>query len=120
MPTRETLQRWRYNFIPDHLLGEILSKRWTDNAIPFLAMVATVVGFGSIWLTYFMSGPIESYTDLLRNDGAKFIKYRRGMLDRGIFELPLNLKRNHISAAHTDAHIDDTLNAAEDVLRTLV
>ena len=24
---------------PDHLIGEILTKRWTDNAIPFLALV---------------------------------------------------------------------------------
>jgi ribose transport system permease protein len=47
MPSRETLQRWRYNFIPDHLIGEILSKRWADNAIPFLAMVITVAGFGT-------------------------------------------------------------------------
>jgi ribose transport system permease protein len=47
MKTRETLQRWRYNLIPDHLIGEILSKRWADNAIPFLAMVLTVVGFGT-------------------------------------------------------------------------
>jgi ribose transport system permease protein len=46
MSSREELQRWRYNLIPDHLIGEILSKRWADNAIPFLAMVATVVGFG--------------------------------------------------------------------------
>ncbi|MFT3987774.1 ABC transporter permease [Aestuariivirga sp.] len=46
MTTREDIQRWRYNFIPDHLIGELLSKRWADNAIPFLAMVATVVGFG--------------------------------------------------------------------------
>ena len=47
MTFREQLQRWRYNFIPDHLIGEILTKRWTDNAIPFLALVLTVVGFGS-------------------------------------------------------------------------
>jgi ribose transport system permease protein len=46
MSSREELQRWRYNLVPDHLIGEILSKRWADNAIPFLAMVATVVGFG--------------------------------------------------------------------------
>ncbi len=32
--------------IPDHLIGEILTKRWTDNAIPFLALVITVAGFG--------------------------------------------------------------------------
>ena len=46
MTFRERLQRWRYNLIPDHLVGEILSKRWTDNAIPFLALIATVLGFG--------------------------------------------------------------------------
>jgi ribose transport system permease protein len=47
MVTRDQLQRWRYNYIPDHVIGEILSKRWADNAIPFLAMVLTVVGFGT-------------------------------------------------------------------------
>ncbi|MGB9140724.1 MAG: ABC transporter permease, partial [Aestuariivirga sp.] len=47
MTFREQLQRWRYNLIPDHLIGEILTKRWTDNAIPFLALVLTVAGFGS-------------------------------------------------------------------------
>ncbi|HEX3066643.1 MAG TPA: SMP-30/gluconolactonase/LRE family protein, partial [Dongiaceae bacterium] len=46
MTLRERLARLRYNFIPDHLIGEILTKRWTDNAIPFLALVATVAGFG--------------------------------------------------------------------------
>jgi ribose transport system permease protein len=46
MSSREELQRWRYNFLPDHLIGEILSKRWADNAIPFLAMAVTVAGFG--------------------------------------------------------------------------
>jgi hypothetical protein len=37
MTLRERALRLRYNFIPDHLVGEILTKRWTDNAIPFLA-----------------------------------------------------------------------------------
>lgn len=43
----ESFQRWRYNLIPDHVIGELLSKRWADNAIPFLAMMATVIGFGT-------------------------------------------------------------------------
>jgi ribose transport system permease protein len=47
MTFRERLQSWRYNLIPDHLIGEILSKRWTDNAIPFIALIAVVAGFGS-------------------------------------------------------------------------
>jgi ribose transport system permease protein len=47
MNFKERVQRLRYNYIPDHLIGEVLTKRWTDNAIPFLALVITVVGFGT-------------------------------------------------------------------------
>ncbi len=47
MSSTENLARLRYNFVPDHLIGEILTKRWADNAIPFLALVVTVIGFGT-------------------------------------------------------------------------
>lgn len=47
MSFRERLQAWRYNNIPDHLIGEILTKRWTDNAIPFIALVIVVASFGT-------------------------------------------------------------------------
>jgi glutamate-1-semialdehyde 2,1-aminomutase len=41
------------------------------------------------------------------------------MAERGIFMLPTALKRNHVSAAHTDADIDRTLEVAREVLREL-
>ncbi|MEI8179850.1 hypothetical protein [Aestuariivirga sp.] len=47
MTLRERLQAWRYNYIPDHVIGEILSKRWADNAIPFLALVTVIAVFGT-------------------------------------------------------------------------
>jgi glutamate-1-semialdehyde 2,1-aminomutase len=84
-----------------------------------LGFRATVAGFGSVFLTYFMEGPIENYTDLLRNDEARFVEYRRKLIERGIFKMPVNLKRNHVSYAHTDAHIDTTLGVCEDVLRQM-
>jgi glutamate-1-semialdehyde 2,1-aminomutase len=84
-----------------------------------LGIRATVAGFGSVFLTYFMEGPIESYSDLLRNDEARFVEYRRRLIERGIFKMPVNLKRNHVSYAHTDAHIDRTLQACEDVLKEI-
>ena len=34
MAASDTIVRWRYRLVPDHLLGEILTKRWIDNAIP--------------------------------------------------------------------------------------
>ena len=38
-------------------------------------------------------------------------------MERGFFLLPMALKRNHISAAHTQNDIDRTLEAAEAVLK---
>jgi ribose transport system permease protein len=40
---RDTLTRLRYHYWPDHLLGEILSKRWTETAIPVIILL--IVGF---------------------------------------------------------------------------
>jgi len=41
------------------------------------------------------------------------------MLDRGFYMLPMALKRNHISASHTEGDIDRTLEAADEVLTAL-
>ncbi len=35
----DTLTRWRYRYWPDHLLGEILAKRWMETAIPVIVLV---------------------------------------------------------------------------------
>jgi ribose transport system permease protein len=43
----ESLARLRYGLFPDHLVGEVLSKRWTDNAIPLVFLLATVIGIGT-------------------------------------------------------------------------
>lgn len=82
-------------------------------------ITATVEGFGSVFVLYFQEPPIVSYTDLLRNDAEKFVAYRRKLIEHGIYELPVNLKRNHISLAHTEEDIDTTLEIADKVLKTL-
>ena len=40
---QETLTRLRYRYWPDHLIGEILSKRWTETAIPVLFLIVVCV-----------------------------------------------------------------------------
>lgn len=79
----------------------------------------TVAGYGSVFTPYFMTGSIDRYEDLLRNDTAKDVAFRSAMVERGIFMLPVALKRNHISAAHTEAEIDRTLETAETVLKSM-
>ncbi len=78
----------------------------------------TIAGFGSVYTLYFMSPhPIESYEDLLANDKDMYIRYRQELMTRGVFEIPMNLKRNHVSYSHTAEDIDFSLSAAEDALK---
>jgi glutamate-1-semialdehyde 2,1-aminomutase len=84
-----------------------------------LGLPMTVAVFGSVFVPYFMEGPIVSYTDLLANDTARDVWFRSSMCERGIFMLPTALKRNHVSAAHTAADIERTLETAQQVLRQM-
>ena len=73
---------------------------------------ATVTGYGSIFVVYFMSGAIKSYEDLARNDAEAFVRFRRALIAQGIFQMPANLKRCHVCLSHTEADIDRTLEAS--------
>ena len=99
-------------------LGE-KARRGMQEIADRLDIDMTVAGYGSVFVPYFMSGSIARYADLLRNNTEADTMFRREMVKRGIFMLPLAMKRNHISAAHTDADIDHTLNVAEDVLKEM-
>jgi glutamate-1-semialdehyde 2,1-aminomutase len=85
-----------------------------------LGVPVVVTGFGSVFVTYFMDGPVVDYGDLLRNDVERFVGYRRELMPEGVFELPLNLKRSHMSNAHTDADVDRLLEATERAVRRVL
>jgi ribose transport system permease protein len=63
---RETLTRLRYRYWPDHLLGEILSKRWTETAIPVILLLIVGVAL-SRSLEHFLSP--ASLADTARQAG---------------------------------------------------
>ena len=66
MSTSETIVRWRYRTVPDHLLGELLTKRWIDNAIPLSILLLVVAIFGSAITDFFGAA---SLANLLRQWG---------------------------------------------------
>ena len=39
MSFADTLTRVRYKYFPDHLIGELLSKRWMESAVPMISLV---------------------------------------------------------------------------------
>lgn len=112
-----TIQELEDGRIHEHIfrLGE-KARRGIQEIADRLGIPLQVAGYGSVFVPYFMTGPIERYDDLLRNDTQADITFRSEMIKRGVFMLPIPIKRNHVSAAHTDDDIDRTLNAAEDVL----
>jgi glutamate-1-semialdehyde 2,1-aminomutase len=79
-------------------------------------VAAVVGGFGSLFVLCFMEGPLETYEDALRNDTGLFMRYRRELVARGVFEMPESLGRSHISAAHTEDDVDRSLEVAEEAL----
>ena len=109
-----TIEKLRREPVHEHVfrLGE-RTRRGLDELYRRLGIPAVVSGYGSVFLTYFLDGPVLSYDDLLRNDVDLFVGYRRELMKDGIFELPLNLKRSHFSYAHTDEDVDRLLEATE-------
>ena len=78
---------------------------------------AIASGYGSLFVLCFMEGPLASYDDVLRIDTDLFMRYRRELIARGVFEMPESLGRSHIGAAHTVDDIDRTLELAEPALQ---
>ncbi len=84
MISRERLQAWRYNYIPDHVIGEILTKRWADNAIPFAALVVTVAVFGTAIPGFFHLYSLQESTRQLGEFSIVVIGLSIVMLGGGI------------------------------------
>ncbi|WP_335941666.1 aspartate aminotransferase family protein [Streptomyces sp. PTD5-9] len=110
-----TLRKLREEPVHEHVfrLGERVRAELTG-LYERLGVPAVVTGYGSVFVTYFMPGEApRTYADLLNNDASLFVGYRRRLLEHGLFELPLNLKRSHISYAHTDADVDRLIEGTE-------
>jgi glutamate-1-semialdehyde 2,1-aminomutase len=68
---------------------------------------------------FFCDGPVHSYEDAKQADTAKFGKFHRGMLEEGIYLAPSQFEAGFTSLAHTEADIDQTIEAARAVLKRL-
>ncbi|MBD2184504.1 glutamate-1-semialdehyde 2,1-aminomutase [Planktothrix sp. FACHB-1355] len=68
---------------------------------------------------FFTSGPVHNYEDAKKSDLAKFSRFHRGMLERGIYLAPSQFEAGFTSVAHTEEDIDRTLQAAREVMSSL-
>ncbi|HIK36767.1 MAG TPA: glutamate-1-semialdehyde 2,1-aminomutase [Geminocystis sp. M7585_C2015_104] len=68
---------------------------------------------------FFTEGPVRNYNDAKKSDTAKFARFHRAMLERGIYLAPSQFEAGFTSLAHTEEDIDKTLAVAEEVFKLI-
>ncbi len=83
-------------------------------------ITGTVSRNGSAYCLYFADHvPVDLHDLQASHDFARDTRFRRALIERGVYHFPLPTKQGSISAAHTEADIDRTLEITRDVLRGL-
>ncbi len=74
----------------------------------------TVNRVGSMFTFFFTGGPVTDYESAKRSDTARFGRFFRKMLERGIYLPPSQFEAAFLSAAHTEEDIRRTVDAARE------
>lgn len=83
-----------------------------ENGVPF-----SVDSEGGMFGFFLMSELPQNYTTVMTTDKERFNRFFHAMLDAGVYLAPALYEAGFVSAAHTDADIDATLEAARQALR---
>jgi glutamate-1-semialdehyde 2,1-aminomutase len=68
---------------------------------------------------FFVKGPVKNFEDAAKSDTAKFGRWHRAMLERGVYLAPSAYEAGFMSTAHTEEDIEKTLAAAREVFAML-
>jgi len=95
-------------------LGVGLQKIAIETGIPVcLGQAGAMAGI------FFQDGPVMNYQDALKSNTKRYATFFHGMLDRGVYFAPSQFEAYFASTEHGDAELDQTLEAARAVFRTL-
>ena len=95
-------------------LEEGLRQAAVDSGLPFW-----LERVGSMLTLFFSESPVASWDEAARCDTDRFARYFWGMLERGVYLPCSQYEALFVSAAHTEADIDETIAAAQGVLAEL-
>jgi glutamate-1-semialdehyde 2,1-aminomutase len=77
----------------------------------------TVNRVGSMFTFFFTEGPVTDYESAKRSDTARFGRFFRAMLDRGIYLAPSQFEAAFLSAAHSEEDIRKTVATAREAFQ---
>ena len=72
---------------------------------------------GGMFGFFFDDNLPQNYATVMATDKERFNRFFHAMLDRGVYLAPALYEAGFVSAAHSAADIDDTVNAAREALR---
>jgi glutamate-1-semialdehyde 2,1-aminomutase len=75
---------------------------------------------GSLATLFFAEQPVRDYEGAKKADARRFAAFFSEMLDRGIFLPPSQFEALFVSAAHTEADIDRTIEASRASLKAIL
>jgi glutamate-1-semialdehyde 2,1-aminomutase len=67
---------------------------------------------GSLMTLFCQPGPVLNYEDAKKSDTARYARFFHHMLERGIYLVPSQFEALFLSAAHTEADVDRTIDTA--------
>ena len=106
-----------------YTLLEVLGGRMEYGLIDLFAkygVTATIARQGLAFCAYFMDHAPTDWHDIAENHDMVFdAKYRKALIERGVYHFPLPTKQGSVSAAHTENDIEQTLKATEIVLQEI-
>jgi glutamate-1-semialdehyde 2,1-aminomutase len=95
-------------------LVEGLTEAAQENDIPFCGdAVGGMFGF------YFSNSIPSTYGQMMAGDKERFNRFFHGMLDEGVYFAPAMFEAGFVSAQHSDAVIDETVEAARRVFKRI-
>ncbi len=74
---------------------------------------------GSMWTLFFAPGPVTDYDSAKQSDTGRFARFFWAMMDRGVYLPCSQFEAAFLSAAHTEAHLEQTIAAAREALQAL-
>ena len=95
-------------------LAEGLDKAAADARVPHV-----VQRVGSMLTLFFHDGPVHNYEEAKRSDTRLFGRFFWEMLARGVYLPCSQFEAAFVSAAHSEADIDHTLEAAREALAAI-
>jgi glutamate-1-semialdehyde 2,1-aminomutase len=117
---RETLRKLRAEGVYERLevLGARVERAFLD-AAKRASQPLVVQRVGSMLTPFFTEGPVRSWSDAARCDTARFGKFHRALLQRGVYWPPSQFEAGFISLAHDEPALARTESALREAFESL-